>query len=110
MQDRTVPKRQYTDEFKTEAARLAESVEPAIGHLKADCRMNRCWLKGSIGDALHALSCAVGYNLRWLMRAVVRLGLAGFLFALLLMRWMTSLASRYVVYEPRAAHSKRVQA
>lgn len=26
MQDRTVPKRQYTDEFKIEAARLAESV------------------------------------------------------------------------------------
>ena len=26
MQDRTVPKRQYTDEFKTEAARLTESV------------------------------------------------------------------------------------
>ena len=87
-----------------------QAVEPAIGHLKADCRMNRCWLKGSMGDALHALSCAVGYNLRWLMRAVVRLGLAGFLFALLLMRWMTSLASRHVVYEPRAAHSKRVQA
>ena len=27
MQDRTVPKRQYTEEFKIEAARLAESVE-----------------------------------------------------------------------------------
>jgi IS5 family transposase len=40
-----------------------QAVEPAIGHLKADCRMNRCWLKGSMGDALHALSCAVGYNL-----------------------------------------------
>ena len=39
-----------------------QAVEPAIGHLKADCRMNRCWLKGSMGDALHALSCAVGYN------------------------------------------------
>lgn len=26
MQDRTVPKRQYTEEFKIEAARLAESV------------------------------------------------------------------------------------
>ena len=26
MQDRTVPKRQYTEEFKTEAARLGESV------------------------------------------------------------------------------------
>ena len=87
-----------------------QAVEPAIGHLLADYRMNRCWLKGSMGDALHALSCAVGYNLRWLMRAVVRLGLTGFLFAILLMRWMTSLASRYIVYEPQTAQAKMVQA
>ena len=72
--------------------------------------MNRCWLKGSIGDALYALSCAVGYHLRWLMRAVVRLGLTGFLVALLLTRWMASLASRYVVYEPQTARAKMVKA
>ncbi len=36
-------------------------------------------LQGATGDALHALCCAVGDNLRWLMRAVVRLGLGGFL-------------------------------
>lgn len=35
-----------------------QAVEPAIGHLKSDYRMNRCWLRGSTGDALHALSCA----------------------------------------------------
>jgi len=51
-----------------------QAVEPAIGHLKADHRMDRCWLKGQIGDALHAVLCAAGYNLRWLMRAMVRLG------------------------------------
>ena len=59
-----------------------QAVEPAIGHLKADYRMNRCWLAGATGDALHALCCAVGYNLRWLMRAVVRLGLRGLLLCL----------------------------
>ncbi len=37
--------------------------------------MDRCWLKGAIGDALHAISCAAGYNLRWLLRAVARLGI-----------------------------------
>ena len=47
-----------------------QAVEPAIGHLKSDNRMQRCWLQGATGDALHALCCAVGYNLRWLMRAV----------------------------------------
>ena len=37
--------------------------------------MDRCWLKGQLGDALHAVLCATGYNLRWLLRAMVRLGL-----------------------------------
>lgn len=59
-----------------------QAVEPAIGHLKSDNRMQRCWLAGATGDALHALCCALGYNLRWLMRAVVRLGLTGFLLCL----------------------------
>jgi transposase, IS5 family len=52
-----------------------QAVEPAIGHLKSDNRMDRCWLKGQLGDALHAVLCAAGYNLRWLLRAMVRLGL-----------------------------------
>ena len=58
-----------------------QAIEPAIGHVKHDNRMIRCYLKGSIGDALHAISCAAGYNIRWLMRAIMRLGLRG-LFAL----------------------------
>ena len=33
--------------------------------------MDRCWLKGAIGDALHAISSAAGYNIRWLLRAIV---------------------------------------
>jgi len=33
--------------------------------------MDRCWLKGALGDALHTISCAAGYNLRWLLRAIV---------------------------------------
>ena len=49
-----------------------QAVEPAIGHLKQDHRMERCWLQGSTGDALHAVLCAAGYNIRWLMRAIVR--------------------------------------
>ena len=48
-----------------------QAIEPAIGHTKSDHRMDRCWLKGALGDALHAISCAAGYNIRWLMRAIV---------------------------------------
>jgi hypothetical protein len=36
--------------------------------------MQRCWLKGALGDALHVLSCASGYNIRWLMRAITAQG------------------------------------
>ena len=40
--------------------------------------------KGSEGDVLHPVLCAAGYNLRWLMRAIARLGLKA-LFALWLL-------------------------
>ena len=46
------------------------AVEPVIGHLKDDCRMRRSWLKGVMGDAIHAVLCAAGYNLRFLLRVI----------------------------------------
>ena len=55
--------------------RRRQAVEPAIGHLKSDHRMDRCWLQGSLVDALHTLGCAAGYNLRWLLRSIARLGI-----------------------------------
>ena len=58
-----------------------QAIEPLIGHTKADHRMDRCWLQGAMGDALHALSCAAGYNIRWLLRAMARLGLRGLFYA-----------------------------
>jgi IS5 family transposase len=36
------------------------AVEPVIGHLKADHRMDRCHLMGEIGDRLHAVLCSAG--------------------------------------------------
>ncbi len=45
-----------------------QAVEPVIGHLKDDCRLRRCRLKGAQGDALHVIACAAGYNIRWLLR------------------------------------------
>jgi IS5 family transposase len=37
--------------------------------------MDRCWLKGKNGDAIHTVLCAAGFNLRWLLRAIARHGL-----------------------------------
>ena len=58
-----------------------QAIEPLIGHTKADHRMDRCWLKGADGDARHAVLCAAGFNIRWLLRAIARLGLPGLLLA-----------------------------
>jgi IS5 family transposase len=62
-----------------------QAIEPLIGHTKADHRMHRCWLKGADGDALHAVLCAAGFNIRWLLRAITKMGLAALLLALTVM-------------------------
>ena len=51
-----------------------QAIEPIIGHLKADHRMDRCHLKGAQGDRLHAVLCAAGYNIRWLLRMIAKKG------------------------------------
>ena len=52
-----------------------QAIEPIIGHLKSDHRMQRCHLKGEIGDRLHAVLCAAGYNIKWLLRMIVKKGI-----------------------------------
>ena len=46
------------------------AVEPVIGHVKAEHRMSRNYLKGRDGDRSNAVLAAAGYNfsllLRWL--------------------------------------------
>ena len=71
-----------TDEDKKDLKRR-QAIEPIIGHLKADHRLNRCHLKGSLGDSLHAVLCAAGYNIRWLLRMIVKKGISLFLGLLL---------------------------
>ena len=72
--------------------RRRQAIEPAIGHMKLDNRMPRCWLAGSSGDALHAVLCARGYSLRWLMRAVLRGRIRPFFAALIaLIAWWAAL-------------------
>ncbi|MFC7737941.1 IS5/IS1182 family transposase, partial [Roseomonas sp. GCM10028921] len=39
-------------------------IEPEIGHMKSDGRLARCALKGTIGDALYAVLCGCGHNIR----------------------------------------------
>lgn len=43
------------------------AIEPAIGHTKMDGRLRRNPLKGALGDALHAVMCGAGHNLRMIL-------------------------------------------
>ena len=40
------------------------AIEPEIGHLKSDGRLSRCPLKGTFGDAIFAVLCGCGQNIR----------------------------------------------
>jgi IS5 family transposase len=47
------------------------AIEPTIGHLKSDNRMNRNYLTGQVGDKINAVLAAAGYNFRKLLRWLV---------------------------------------
>jgi transposase, IS5 family len=63
--------RRVTQSIRREMKRRA-AVEPVIGHLKAEHRLGRNYLKGRAGDRANAVLAAAGYNfallLRWLSR------------------------------------------
>ena len=60
--------------------RRRSAIEPVIGHLKSDHRLDRCYLSGRVGDALNLVGSAVGFNTLKLLRL---LGLGIFSRALL---------------------------
>lgn len=66
---RTIPKR-ATRAFRRMLKRRA-AIEPTIGHLKSDNRLNRNYLTGREGDKINAVLAAAGYNLRKLLRWLV---------------------------------------
>lgn len=55
------------------------AIEPVIGHMKSDCRMDRNYLKGIEGDRINAIMAGAGFNLRKLLRWLV----------LVVIRWLT---------------------
>ena len=48
--------------------RRRSAIEPMIGHMKNDGRLTRCPLKGTEGDALFAVLCGCGHNIRMILR------------------------------------------
>lgn len=72
----------HRGKFKTLSAqerrllKRRQAIEPIIGHLKADHRLGRCYLKGEKGDSVNAVLCAAGYNIQWLLRRIAKKGVA----------------------------------
>jgi hypothetical protein len=59
-----------------------QAIEAETGHMKTDGRLKRCTLNGTVGDAVFAVLCACGRNIRkllthpraWLVWIVATLG------------------------------------
>ena len=60
-------KRNVTQAIKRDLRRRS-AVEPVIGHLKAEHRLDRNYLAHQSGDAVNAVLAAVGYNFRLLLK------------------------------------------
>lgn len=50
------------------ALKRRNAIEPIIGHLKNDGLLGRNYLEGEVGDALHAILCGAGHNIRMILR------------------------------------------
>jgi transposase, IS5 family len=65
-------RRRVTGTIKRELRRRS-AVEPFIGHAKAEHRMGRNYLAGTLGDAANAILAAAGYNFRRLLERLALL-------------------------------------
>ena len=72
--------------------RRRSAIEPEIGHMKSDGRLARCALKGTIGDALFAVLCGCGHNIRKILAHLRALLLA--LLASSFRRWVGPTTTR----------------
>lgn len=66
------PDRRRKDRSLRRWMKRRSAVEPVIGHMKGDSRMDRNFLHGKEGDRMNALLAACGFNLRKLLRELSR--------------------------------------
>jgi len=56
---------------KRKRQKRRNAIEPIIGHAKNDRKVGpRNWLKGKLGDKINAISMAIGFNLRKVLRKI----------------------------------------
>jgi IS5 family transposase len=83
--------------------RRRSAIEPEIGHMKTDGRLARCPLKGLRGDAIFAVLCGCGHNLRKILNHIRKL------FAFLLVMIAKAL-SELVAIKPENRHPPQIAA
>lgn len=49
-----------------------QAIEPHIGHMKSEGKLNRNYLKGKLGDQMNALLVGIGHNLRLILATLRR--------------------------------------
>lgn len=59
----------YQRDKKRKRCQRRAAIEPIIGHLKADFRLTRNFLKSTAGDLINVLMAAIAWNLKLWMRA-----------------------------------------
>jgi len=72
-----------------EELRRRSAVEPVIGHMKNGGKLGRNYLLGALGDAIDALFCGAGRNIRLILKKL-REKLFLFWAGLLLAAWHSS--------------------
>jgi len=80
--------------------RRRSAIEPMIGHMKTDGRLTRSPLKGTTGDALFAVLCGCGHNIRMILRHL-RVFLCQLVWMVALLRGRTPPMGRH--QEPQTA-------
>ena len=76
----------YQKEQKRKKFRRRAAIEPIIGHVKSDHRMQRNYLKGFVGDEINLLLAAAAFNLKkWMNRFFAMLFLAKIAYVVCLM-------------------------
>jgi IS5 family transposase len=74
--------------------RRRSAIEPMIGHMKTDGRLTRCPLKDTTGDAIFAVLCGCGHNIRMILRHL-RVFLCQFISLITLIRKVARGAGRH---------------
>ena len=90
---------QDPDKHAATLSQTTPAIEPVIVHVKHDHDMRRCYLQEKTGDVLYAVLCLAGFNLRWLLRAILHL--AGLFF------YRRVAASAYQCHDASIAPSSR---